>query len=191
MLSTSRTSLEGHRHLLGHTGPATALSGAKPALGHHYVCPRDARPRRPVRSPLKVRRIPACAPRAVGIDSRRDRRRTPPTTRARPKTRPARRGTPCAPAGASRARRGAAGAVSGALASSWRAHIVAYAVPGGPVHQSMSVGGQGDAKSRSSAGQRVAGAPEGPGSERALCNLTALIGRVTMRSAYLRTPLEP
>jgi hypothetical protein len=58
--------------------------------------PRPARPRRATRRPAATRRTPAYALRAVDIDSRRDRRHTPPTTRSRSINRRPGRGTPCA-----------------------------------------------------------------------------------------------
>jgi hypothetical protein len=115
-------------HLPRHTGPATALTGTEPALGHHYERARVARPIRTLVRPFTTRRIRTHAHRAGDIASRQDQGRTPLTTRSRPQTRPARRGTPHTPTHASRARRIAARTIYGSLVGSWRAQTLKYSM---------------------------------------------------------------
>ena len=90
----------------------------------YYVPIRAARPCAPVRPPLKEHRTPPHAPRALDIDSRQGRHRTPLTTDSRPRTRHNRSGTPHAPTHASCVRHSATHAVTGTPAGRQRAHAL-------------------------------------------------------------------
>jgi hypothetical protein len=111
------------------------------------------------------------------MNRRQDHRNTTPTTRTGSIDRRTRRGTQCTPTSASRARRGTARAVYGALAQLRRAIRSVEYIQKTCTTKYVS-GGAGKRKEPRQCRPEYGRAPERRGLERALCNRVALSTRI-------------